>query len=123
MPEESSRRGPRRLKEADRPDHDPRWVEVGKRIYDARVKANLTQKELAAMVGVEEKSVSNWQIGKHSPMGHLTELATALNVSRNWLLGDQDTTQVVALLEELRDLAKEQLDQLRLLRLDLNRRN
>jgi transcriptional regulator with XRE-family HTH domain len=92
-------------------------VEVGQRIKRARRAGGLQQKELAQIVGVTEKTVSNWEIGEHSPHRKLADIATALSVSEASLLGSAD--------EGLRSLLEEQIqllhaihDELRLMRLD-----
>lgn len=101
---------------------DPRLVEVGARIKQARLQLNLDQKDLAEIVGVTEKSVSNWEKGLFSPHRKIPELAAALGTSETWLwqgAGAQpDTDQLVQVLESNTRLLRAILDELRLLRLD-----
>lgn len=101
---------------------DPRLVEVGARIKRGRLGLGLDQKDLAQIVGVTEKTVSNWEIGHYSPHRSIGAISAALNVSESWLwhgtaeAPDQD--HVVMLLEEHSRLLRQILDELRLARLD-----
>lgn len=101
---------------------DPRLVEVGSRIKMARLRSNMEQKQLAELLGVNEKSVSNWEIGLYSPHRHIGPLAAALGVSEAWLwqgAGDQpDMDHMLKILEGNNRLLRAILDELRLLRLD-----
>lgn len=48
----------------------------------ARINANMTQTEAAAAIGVTDKSISNWEIGKNSiKMDALSALAKVYNVA------------------------------------------
>lgn len=101
---------------------DPRLIEVGSRIKSARLRLGMEQKQLAEILGVNEKSVSNWEIGLYSPHRHIGPLAAALGVSEVWLwqgAGDQpDMDHMVKILEGNNRLLRSILDELRLLRLD-----
>lgn len=114
---------PRRRKSAaDKIEtRDPRLVEVGQRIKRVRLERSLEQKDLAELVDVTEKSVSNWEIGEHSPHRHLGALARALGVSETWLWQGQteapDQDQLVKLMERLLDSNRAIHDELRLIRL------
>lgn len=101
---------------------DPRLVEIGDRIKTARLEKQLEQKHLAELVGVTEKTVSNWEIGLHSPHNSIREISAALGVSESFLLHGQHPQPaadvIVKLGESQRDLLRSILDELRLLRLD-----
>ncbi len=58
------------------------WTAIGARIREARVRAELTQKRLAALVGVSTHSVWCWEGGRVKPNHeHMTELAFHLATS------------------------------------------
>lgn len=52
--------------------------ELGWRIRRARERARLTQRELAEAVGVDRKTVGNWEAGASSPRSSLGRLETVL---------------------------------------------
>lgn len=55
---------------------------IGKIMKEQRVKKNLTQTELAEMIGVSDKAISKWETGKGLPDISLIEpLAKALGIS------------------------------------------
>lgn len=59
---------------------------IGDRIRQAREQAGLTQKELAAAVGVAFQSVQQWEHGKTFPrLTRFTQLAKVLNQNPAWL--------------------------------------
>jgi transcriptional regulator with XRE-family HTH domain len=51
---------------------------LGARIRKRRQELRLTQKQLAAKVGVDESSVINWEKDKHFPSRHLGALEDVL---------------------------------------------
>lgn len=56
--------------------------EVGQLIASARRRAQLTQAELGAAIGVSKSQVSHWETGKHLvPSHHLPALASALRLA------------------------------------------
>ncbi len=63
---------------------------VGKFISEERKKKNLTQKQLADLLGVTDKAVSRWETGKGYPdIEILKKLSEALDVSVNELLSGE----------------------------------
>lgn len=65
--------------------------EIAKRIQHRRRELNLTQEELAAIMGVDTKNVSRYENGENKPSAErLADLANALNTTPNWLLGFND---------------------------------
>jgi len=61
--------------------------EVGHRIYAARKDTGLTQRQLAAQVGVSERTIVRWEKGWNHPRGaYLTRLANALGVDVSLLI-------------------------------------
>ena len=61
----------------------------GKRLARARASANLTQRELADVVGITWSQISRYEASKAKPrLGVLLKLADALNVTAEELSGD-----------------------------------
>lgn len=52
--------------------------ELGKRVKRARERAGLTQRQLAEAVGVDRKTVGNWEAGLSSPRSSLGRLEAVL---------------------------------------------
>lgn len=58
------------------------------RVKELRKARNLTQQELANLVGVTKMTVSGWERGNYTPSTHtLIILARALRTSTDYLLG------------------------------------
>ena len=75
-------------------DRGYRWEELGARIRDVRKNAGMTQKDLSALLAVSHHAVWCWEAGKMQPTPeHLTELAQALGVSTDWLLGRNEAME------------------------------
>ncbi len=61
------------------------------RIYDLRMEKNLTQEQLADLIGVGKTTISNYEISYSTPTTkNLRRLAQAFNVSTGYLLGETD---------------------------------
>lgn len=75
---------------------------VAKNIKNARTKKNMTQLELADIVGVSYQAVSNWERGNSMPdIGKISDIAKALDMDVTELLGnDNGTTAVKKVLEK-----------------------
>ena len=75
---------------------------VAKNIKNARTKKNMTQLELADIVGVSYQAVSNWERGNSMPdIGKISDIAKALDIEVTELLGnDNGTTAVKKVLEK-----------------------
>jgi transcriptional regulator with XRE-family HTH domain len=59
---------------------------IGFRIKTARVQRQLSQSDLAEIVGVKQPSVSSWERGDTDPtMDNLAMIANSLRVSIEWL--------------------------------------
>lgn len=73
---------------------------IGKFIAKLRKENNMTQEELASLMGVTDKSISRWENGKTMPdISMLNTLANKLNCSISELLNGEKMTK-----EELLDL-------------------
>ena len=63
-------------------------VSLGDRIREARKKKELTQRQLADMIGAKHNSVSDWENNKNKPDPNTIKLLMkALDVDANLLLG------------------------------------
>jgi transcriptional regulator with XRE-family HTH domain len=64
---------------------------IGSRIKELRKKEGLTQKGLAAKVGVEYQAIQQWEKDKTAPkLKYQDELATALKTSKQYLMYGSD---------------------------------
>lgn len=62
-------------------------MEVGARIRTARENANLTQAQLAELLGVEQPTVSRWERDDYQPsLRWLAEIARATETPLPWFL-------------------------------------
>ena len=65
-------------------------VKTGKLIYRLRHEKNLTQKQLADMLGISDRTVSKWERGLGAPdISLLNELANCLNINTQSLLNGE----------------------------------
>src|SRR4051795_12057933 len=55
------------------------------RLRQARVQANMTQKDLADAFGLSTRAVQEWEQGRIRPTRHLKKLAEVLGVDQTWL--------------------------------------
>lgn len=63
-------------------------VEFGERLRQLRKQKKLTQKQLAALIGVKNSIVSFYEVGDRIPSPEIIiKLATTLGVSADYLLG------------------------------------
>lgn len=63
-------------------------VEFGERLRKLRKERNLTQKQLATLIGVKNSVISFYEVGDRTPSPEvLKKLAVALHVSADTLLG------------------------------------
>lgn len=95
-------------------------VEFGERLRQLRKQKNLTQKQLAELVGVTNSIISFYEVGDRMPSPEMiVKLAKALNVSTDYLLGmnknetidisdlnENDKTLVCLLVDSLKEKNK-----------------
>lgn len=86
-------------------------IEVGKRIAQARLENDgMTQRELADLLGVTERSVAAYELGEVVPYRFMSDLERLLNKPRGWFMHGDAVMEPVehydALLEEIRSLRK-----------------
>ena len=68
-------------------------MEIAKRIKRARIEKNMTQLQLADVMGVSYQAVSNWERGNSMPdISKLGDLCNALALTVNELLGMEEKT-------------------------------
>ena len=71
-------------------------MQIAKRIKELRIKKNMTQMNLADMIGVSYQAVSNWERGNAMPdISKLSELADIFECSIDDLLGESRETKVI----------------------------
>ena len=69
---------------------------VARNIKNARAKKNMTQVELADIVGVSYQAVSNWERGNSMPdIAKISDIARALDLNISDLLGDEQGSSAV----------------------------
>lgn len=91
-------------------------VEFGEKLRRLRTEKNLTQKQLAAMIGVKNSVISFYELGDRIPSPEvIKKLAAALHVSADYLLGidRQPTLNVSGLSESDLSLVRALVDALR----------
>ena len=70
---------------------------VGKNIKAARTEKNMTQLELADILGVSYQAVSNWERGNTMPdIAKLPEISKALDIEIASILGEESTANTIA---------------------------
>lgn len=60
-------------------------MSIGKRVREARLEANLTQKALAIKSGIKQPTISSLESGESQSSGSLAQMAAALGVNALWL--------------------------------------
>ena len=95
-------------------------VEFGSRLRKLRKERNLTQEQLASLIGVKNSVISFYEVGERLPSPDvLRKMALALHVSTDYLLGiergesldlggldEQDILAVRMIVSRLRDKRK-----------------
>lgn len=62
---------------------------LGERITKARRDMRISQQQLADLVGVDRKTIGNWESNRvHMRYGDLMMLASTMDVSLEWLAGE-----------------------------------
>lgn len=75
---------------ADFMSKPPRPTVIPERFIQARERSGLSQAALAERVGMQQSSIGSIEIGRSARPGKLRELARAMMVSEDWLLGESD---------------------------------
>jgi transcriptional regulator with XRE-family HTH domain len=82
---------------------------TGERLAAARIAAGLSQRSLAATLGVSVRTLQNYESGRFVPYRHLDELSRVLRRRAAWLLHGDELPR----LDELLNASRRQRDQLR----------
>jgi len=83
--------------------------EMGKRIRDLRIAAELTQEELGEKVGLQKSAIAKYENGKSENMKRsvIKKMADVLGVSPSYLMGLEDETHGYYLNPEAAEIANE----------------
>ncbi|MBR5949535.1 MAG: helix-turn-helix domain-containing protein [Clostridia bacterium] len=90
-------------------------MDFGKKIADARTKANITQQELADKLFVSRELISKWENGTRRPnYGTFTKIAEALSVPVDSLIRREDCVfeELEACIPQGREIPRERLSHL-----------
>lgn len=91
-------------------------VDFGRKLRALRKQKNLTQKQLAALIGVKNSIISFYEVGDRIPSPEIIiKLAATLNVTADYLLGIEknETIDVSGLDENDKKLVRSLVDTLR----------
>ncbi len=91
-------------------------VEFGKRLRQLRKERNLTQRQLADLIGVRNSVISFYEVGERTPsLDAVVKLASVLHASADTLLGLEkyETINVSGLSETDKQLVQSLADRLR----------
>lgn len=91
-------------------------VEFGHKLKELRTQKNLTQKQLAELIGVKNSIISFYEVGDRFPSPEvIVKLAAVLHTSTDYLLGVEkgETIDVTGLNEEDKILVRSLVDVLR----------
>lgn len=70
---------------------------VGDKIKEYRLLRGLSQIELSNRMGVSQKTISSWEIGRTEPnMGSVEKLAACLECRKSDLIGDEEVTEALS---------------------------
>ncbi|MGX7203422.1 hypothetical protein BCR22_13465 [Enterococcus plantarum] len=79
------------------------------RLKQLRTEKKMTQQTIADLVGVNRATYTNWENGKREPeLDKVVELATELNSTVDYLLGNSDINYLDITEKELKNLSKEE---------------
>jgi len=79
-------------------------------LKNARVKKGLKQKELAQLLNVSSKTVSNYELGFRDPdIKMLIKISQILNVTIDYLVGLEQKTLIEQIKDRIQSLQKEEL--------------
>lgn len=95
---------------------------IGDRIRQARNDLGVTQKELADLVHVTTRAVTDWETGKTVPWARFKDLAPILEKPASWLRCEDEmveSAELRKLMQQLIANQRELSDQIRLLRADI----
>lgn len=80
----------------------PIHSQIGARIRLARSNSQITQQELAGKLGVSFQQIQKYEKGVNRvDAGRLEQIASALNVSKMWLYGDEENAERISTLGDV----------------------
>ena len=91
-------------------------MNMGEKLYSLRIEKKLTQKQLAARIGLATSAVSSYESGSRYPSFEtLIKLARIFHVSTDYLLGltERRSIDVTGLTDEEIELVSQLVDKLR----------
>lgn len=91
-------------------------VEFGLRLRELRKQNNLTQKQLADLIGVQNSIISFYEVGERLPSPEIIrKLAITLHVTSDYLLGIEknESVDISGLTEHDKSLIRSLIDSLR----------
>ena len=100
-------------------DERNEWlIKIGNRIQQSRIKANLTQDQVAECVGISQKHLSRIEKGYHNPhFDIIISLSKILNVSIDSFAQDIESENIDGFLqlikEDIKNLSPKQKEMLR----------
>lgn len=72
-------------------DNITSYVQIGYKIKEARKQKNLTQKQLADLIGASHNSLSDWENDKNKPdLDTIGMICDVLDITPNYLFGKED---------------------------------
>ena len=92
--------------------------EFGKRISERRMSINMTQEQLAEIIGISQKHLSRMEQGYHNPhFDTIIAIAKAVNIPIDFLADDYESTDSMSFFNsvkaELEELTPKQLEMLK----------
>ncbi len=99
-------------------NNDLDFKKIGSRIQQYRLKNNLTQTELAELIGTNQKHLSRIEAGYHrSTLDTIVAISRSLHISVDSLIADfedsTDESTLKLILDEIRGMSPRQLEMLR----------
>lgn len=72
-------------------------IKIGSRLADLRKKANLTQKELADILGVKAATIGHWEQDRNEPSYEILQKLTSIyDISISKLFGEETDTLILS---------------------------
>ncbi len=82
-------------------------MEIGKKIQEARINAQLTQEQVADALGVSRQTISNWENERTYPdIKSIIQLSDLYKISLDYLLKEESMSSYVEFLEESTNVVK-----------------
>ena len=92
---------------------EPNYLEIGKRLQEARKSANMSQQDLANLMNVSSSYVKNTERGGKPSINYLFTVANNCSVSFDWLLTGTHTSLDLKQIPNSNEETENLLDNLR----------